>query len=78
MYTKDLGERITLRLDPVLREHILKMCDVFGCTPSEYIRQTLNQARWSYERAFQTLDSSLQKISEVDCNDNKTDKHNQL
>lgn len=48
MYTKELTTRITVRLDPIQLEFIESMAAVMDMTPSQYIRQTIDIARFGY------------------------------
>lgn len=43
MYTKDLRHKMTLRLNDELYEYVSEMSDKFTISPSDFIRQCIDQ-----------------------------------
>lgn len=61
MNNGNLGERITIRLTPELRDFILLASQTYGVRPAEFCRQTLNVARNGYMRAVAASNDVLKK-----------------
>lgn len=61
MNNGNLGERITIRLTPELREFILLASQTYGVRPAEFCRQTLYVARSGFMRAVEASDGALKK-----------------
>lgn len=83
----NLGERITIRLSPELREFILLASQTYGVRPAEFCRQTLNVARNAYIRAVDASDAVLKQAVKqaedtvrkgmgADGTDRTSDEHN--
>lgn len=64
MYTKDLGERMTLRLTEEQRSFLVEMSNVTGVRPSEYIRMMLNSTMWAWNQSKQRQDNIVQEQGE--------------
>ncbi len=60
----NLGERITIRLTPELRDFILLASASYGIKPAEFCRQCLYTARSGYMRAKDASDGLLRKAIE--------------
>lgn len=61
MNNGNLGERITIRLTPELRDFILLASASYGIKPAEFCRQCLYTARTGYMRAKDASDGLLRQ-----------------
>lgn len=86
MNTGNLGERITIRLSPELRDFILIASAGYGIKPAEFCRQCLYTARTGYMRAKEASDillrqaveeaeEKIRKGTEADGTDRTSSKH---
>lgn len=59
MYTKDKTHRITLRLNDEQMNFVLKDAEMFGVSPSEYIRMILNASIALYKDGMKKAKEAL-------------------
>ena len=79
--TTNLGDkynhRLTLRLNDAQLDFLVKISTVLGCTPSEYIRMSINSGMVSMRNGLDTMISGNSLKGEVGTNENvKTDCNN--
>lgn len=58
-YTKDKNHRITLRLNDEQMEFVLKDAEMFGVSPSEYIRMILNASIALYKEGMKKAKEAI-------------------
>lgn len=67
MNTGNLGERITVRLSPELREFLIYASASYGIKPAEFVRQVLYTSMHGYNMAKEASSEMLKKaISEAE------------
>lgn len=73
-YGDPYTHRLTLRLSDKQFDFLRDVSDIMGCSPSEYIRMTLNAAAVSMAKTVNQM-----KNGEVGMHENvETDKHDKL
>lgn len=70
MYTKDKNHRITLRLNDEQMEFVLKDAQMFGVSPSEYIRMILNASIALYQEGMKKAKEALGRENDKTNRDN--------
>lgn len=80
MYSKTLNQKMTIRFSEEVNNYILEACEIYGVTPSEYVRQVLNQSMWAYKTARNAMTTAMPKVinERVESYDFKTNIDNQL
>lgn len=87
MYAKNLTHKITLRMDDELHSFVLMGCEVYGLSPSDFIRMCLRLSKSGLDRGLKVLDKSLDEVmtefrerkakeDQQDGTDHKADQHN--
>lgn len=62
MYGKNLNHKITLRMDDDLYSFVLAGCEVYGLSPSDFVRMCLRMSKSSLDRGLKMLDKTLDEI----------------
>lgn len=60
MYMSDKTERLNLRLTKEQMEFIVKMSDITGLTPSEYLRSAISAMMYGWAKAEGQMDKLLE------------------
>lgn len=70
MYTKDKNHRITLRLNDEQMDFVLKDAEMFGVSPSEYIRMILNASIAIYKEGMKKAKEAIGRENDKANSDN--------
>ena len=70
MYTKDKNHRITLRLNDEQMDFVLKDAEMFGVSPSEYIRMILNASIALYKEGMKKAKEAIGRENDKANSDN--------
>ncbi len=70
MYTKDKTHRITLRLNDEQMNFVLKDAQMFGVSPSEYIRMILNASIAIYQEGMKKAKEAIGRENDKANSDN--------
>lgn len=58
----DLKHKMTLRLNDDLYQFVTLASEIYGVSPSEYIRQVLNTAHFGLKKGLDSIDKSLDEV----------------
>lgn len=65
MYLKNLKHRMTLRLDDELLAFVNSASEIYGISPSDFIRQCISSVKYGYDAArVQLNDKTSRRILE--------------
>ena len=64
MYMGDLKHKMTLRLNDDLYKFVNVASEMYGISPSEYIRQVLNTAYYGLKKGLNGINKSLDELIE--------------
>lgn len=88
VYTSDKTERLNLRLTKEQMEFVLKMSEITGLSPSEYLRSAIQAMMYGWKKSEEKMDriaeagremiGKLEKEGVARLENDKTDIDNQL
>lgn len=59
MYLKNLNHRMTLRLDDELLVFVNSASEIYGISPSDFIRQCISSVKYGYDAARLQLNDKV-------------------
>lgn len=77
MYLKNLNHRMTLRLDDELLAFVNSASEIYGISPSDFIRQCISSVKYGYDAARLQLNDKEREDS-GNGTDRKESINNQL
>lgn len=78
MYLKNLSHRMTLRLDDELLAFVNSASEIYGISPSDFIRQCISSVKYGYDAARLQMVDKTKKEDSGNGFDRKESLYNQL
>lgn len=78
MYLKNLNHRMTLRLDDELLAFVNSASEIYGISPSDFIRQCISSVKYGYDAARVQLNDKTRMEGSGNGIDRKEPKYSQL